>query len=68
MIDQPDQPERLTLTYEDAERLYGEVMSGILDIIYNLGGDVDDDRVNEIYQSLDIAMRDIYAYAEPPKR
>jgi len=58
----------LTLTFEDAERLYGEIMHGVIEIIATLSSDVDDERVSELYRSIDIAARDIYAYAAPPKR
>ena len=56
------------LTFDDAERFYGDVMHSVWEIISALGSDVNDDRVSEIYHSLDITVRDIYAYAEPPKR
>lgn len=58
----------LPFTFEDAERLYGEIMSGVIEIIAALSSDVDDDRVSELYRSIDVAARDIYAYATPPKR
>ena len=56
------------LTFDDAERLYGEVMGCVADIIANLDADVDDERIEEIYNSLDMTMRDIYSFATPPKR
>lgn len=58
----------ITLTFDDAERLYGDIMRSVWEIISALGSDVDDDRVSDIYHSLDITVRDIYAYAAPPKR
>jgi len=57
-----------TLTFDDAERLYGEVMGCVAEIIAEFDADVDDERIAEIYNSLDIAMRDIYSFAAPPKR
>jgi len=43
-------------------------MHGVIEIIATLSSDVDDERVSELYRSIDIAARDIYAYAAPPKR
>ena len=57
-----------TLTFYDAERLYGEVMSSVAEIIANLDADVNDERIEQIYKSLDMTMRDIYSFALPPKR
>lgn len=56
------------LTFEEAERIYGEVMGCVFDIIVELNAQVDDKRISEIYKALDMTMRDIYAFATPPKR
>jgi len=60
-----DQP---AMTFDDAERLYGEIMGYVADIIGELDADVEDDRVKRLYEMLDMAVRDIYSFAAPPKR
>lgn len=60
-----DQP---AMTFDDAERLYGEIMGYVADIIGELDADVQDERVNKLYEMLDLAVRDIYSFATPPKR
>ena len=56
------------LTFEDAERIYGEVMGCVFDIIVELNADLGDERISAIYNALDMTIRDIYSFAPPPQR
>jgi len=63
-----DTEDPATLTFEYAEGLYGEIMEYVAEIIGELGSNVEDERIAKIYKMLDFAVRDIYSFAEPPKR
>lgn len=62
------QPPQGTLTYSDAERLYGEIMSALSEIIRELGSSIDDPRIADNYRAIEMQLQDIYSYTKPPLR
>ena len=60
-----DQP---AMTFDDAERLYGEVMSSVAHIIRELGSSENDPRIADTYRSIQMQLQEIYSYTTPPLR
>ncbi len=55
-------------TYEDAEQIYGEVTSAVHEIILELGAEVDDPRIAELYRAVELQLMGLYSYTKPPLR
>jgi hypothetical protein len=55
-------------SYEDAERLYGEIMSSVTEIADALGATVDDPRIDDLCRAIHLQLQSLYSYTTPPSR
>jgi hypothetical protein len=57
-----------TFTYDDAEQVYGEVTSAVFEIISELGAEIDDPRIADLYKAVELQLMGLYSYTNPPSR
>ena len=54
------------LTFDDAEQMYATIMLLVSDLMVACGATIEDPKIREIHEQIDISVRDIHAYASPP--
>lgn len=57
-----------TFTFDDAEQVYGEITSAVYEIISELGAEINDPRIVDLYRAIELQLMGLYSYTSPPSR